>query len=123
MDNRFKIVLIIGGTVSLSLGIIGIFLPVLPTTPFLLLAAACYARSSERFSNWLMGNRFLGTYIKNYRDKNGIPMKVKIYTITVLWITIGVSIILISNNTILQIILAVIAAVVTAHVMSLKTLK
>ncbi|MDD5312086.1 MAG: YbaN family protein [Dehalococcoidia bacterium] len=123
MNDRFKIVLIVGGTISLILGIIGIFLPILPTTPFLLLAAFCYARSSQRFHNWLMGNKYLGTYIKSYMDKKGIPLRVKIFSIVVLWITIGISIILISNSLVWQIILTVIAAAVTVHVLSLKTLK
>ena len=67
--SRFvKALYFIAGTVCLILGIIGIILPILPTTPFLLLAAGCYARSSERFYNWLLNNRILGSYIRNYRE-------------------------------------------------------
>ena len=66
------------GTFFVGLGIIGIFLPLLPTTPFLLLAAACYARSSKRFYNWLLNNKWFGNYIKNYRERKGIPLQIKI---------------------------------------------
>ena len=122
VNRRLRVILIIAGTVSLSLGIVGIVLPVLPTTPFLLLAAVCYARSSQRFYNWLLGNRYLGIYIRNYLEKRGIQLKVKIFTIAWLWLTISASVILISPNLIVQVILVVIATGVTAHVLSLKTL-
>ena len=62
------------GIISLILGSIGIVLPVLPTTPFLLLSAACFAKSSKRFYNWLMNNRILGTFIKNYKEGLGMPI-------------------------------------------------
>jgi hypothetical protein len=122
IDSRLRVILIVAGTASLSLGILGIVVPILPTTPFLLLAAACYARGSQRFYNWLLNNRCLGTYIRNYIEKKGIPLKVKIFTITLLWTTISISVILISPNLIVQVILVVIATGVTAHVLSLKTL-
>lgn len=67
MKEFVRILLIVCGTLSLALGILGIFLPVLPTTPFLLLAAACYARSSKRFYHWLMNTPWCGEYIHNYR--------------------------------------------------------
>ena len=68
------------------------FVPLLPTIPFLLLAAACYARSSERFYHWLLNNRWFGSYIRNYREGKGVPLKVKIFTIALLWIVIGCSV-------------------------------
>jgi uncharacterized membrane protein YbaN (DUF454 family) len=123
LDCRLRVILIIAGTVSLSLGIVGIVLPVLPTTPFLLLAAFCYARSSQQFYNWLLGNRYLGIYIRNYLEKRGVRLKVKIFTIAWLWLTISASVVLISPNIIVQVILVIIAAGVTAHVLSFKTLK
>ena len=83
--------LILLGTISTSLGIIGIFIPILPTTPFLLLAAACYARSSERVHRWLLTNRLLGAYITNYIQHNSMTLKSKVFTITLLWVTIGFS--------------------------------
>src|SRR3972149_1860657 len=82
-----RAVLMFAGTVSLVLGAIGIVLPILPTTPFLLLSAACYLRSSERMHKWLLGNRWFGEYIKNYQAGRGIPIKTKIIAVTVLWTT------------------------------------
>ena len=79
------------GWLSVALGVIGIFLPVLPTTPFLLLAAACFARSSPRFYQWLVDHPRLGPWIRDYLDGNGIPLKGKVYAIGLMWLSIGVS--------------------------------
>lgn len=79
------------GWLSVVLGVLGIFLPVLPTTPFLLLAAACFARSSERFYNWLVNHPKLGPWIRDYLDGNGIPLKGKVYAIGLMWLSISVS--------------------------------
>jgi uncharacterized protein len=117
-----RYILIAAGSIFLATGILGIFVPVLPTTPFLLLAAACYLRSSRSFYNWLMNNRYLGTYIRNYIEGRGMPLAVKIYTIVFLWITIGISIFL-SDVLILDIVLAIIAIGVTIHILVLKTIR
>ena len=114
--------LIIAGTVSLVVGIIGIFVPVLPTTPFLLLAAGCYLRSSQRFYNWLMANRWLGTYIRNYIEGRGIPIKVKVFIIALLWITISISIWLVANW-VVTVILLIVAAGVTLHIIFIRVRK
>ena len=111
------------GSFLLVLGIIGIFIPILPTTPFLLLAAACYARGSKKFYNWLINNKWLGEYIKNYREGRGIPLIVKILTITLLWITIAFSTIIIVSNFLIQVILIIIAIAVTIHILTIKTMK
>ena len=124
LSNRFfRYLLIIAGTIFLGLGIIGIFLPILPTTPFLLLAAACYARSSKRFYDWLMNNRWFGNYIKNYREGRGVPLKVKVFTISLLWITILASVFFIISNFLIEIILIIIAIGVTIHILTIKTIK
>ena len=73
-NKFFRYLLIISGTIFLGFGIVGIFLPILPTTPFLLLSAACYARSSQRFYYWLMNNKWFGNYIKNYNEGRGVPL-------------------------------------------------
>lgn len=101
------------------IGVIGIFIPILPTTPFLLLAAACYLRSSPRFHRWLMNNRLFGVYIRNYTEGRGIPVKVKLFTIALLWATIGISIWL-AANLVVTIILSVIAAAVTLHIVFIR---
>ncbi|MBA1274627.1 YbaN family protein [Stutzerimonas azotifigens] len=79
------------GWLSVALGVIGIFLPVLPTTPFLLLAAACFVRSSRRFYFWLVGHKHLGPWIRDYLEGNGIPLKGKVYAIGLMWLSIGFS--------------------------------
>ena len=121
-DSIKKGILVSSGTLFLFLGIIGIFIPLLPTTPFLLLAAACYIRGSKKFYNWLIKNKWLGEYIKNYQEGKGIPLNVKIITIIVLWLTIMISIIIFVSNLIIQIILFFIAIGVTIHILTIKTL-
>ena len=121
--NWIRPLLVTFGTIFVGLGIVGIFVPVLPTTPFLLLAAACYARSSQRFYHWLLYNRWFGNYIRNYRQKRGIPLKMKVLTISLLWVTIGVSAIFAVQSLVVRIILVLIAIGVSIHVLSLKTLK
>ena len=74
MNKVFRSLLLIVGTLSAVLGTLGIFVPILPTTPFLLLAAYCYARSSERFYQRLLANRWFGEYIRNYREVGGVAL-------------------------------------------------
>jgi len=118
-----RILFISLGTFFVALGVLGIFLPVLPTTPFLLIAAALYARSSQRFYDWLVNNRFFGKYIKNYREGKGIPVKVKVFAITLLWITIGCSAYFAVKILLVRIILLLVAIGVTTHIIRIKTLK
>lgn len=112
--------LLFAGTLCLGLGLFGILVPVLPTTPFLLLAAACYARGSQRFYCWLMNNRLFGTYIRSYREGRGLPLRVRAFTITMLWLTIGLTALFFVNETWMRILLLFIAAAVTVHVASLR---
>ena len=79
------------GWLSVALGVAGIFLPLLPTTPFLLLAAACFMRSSQRFYDWLVSHPRLGPWIGDYLEGNGIPLKGKLYTVGLMCISIGFS--------------------------------
>ena len=81
-----KALLVAAGSVSLALAVLGLFLPLLPTTPFLLLASACYVRSSERLHGWLVGNRVLGGYIRNFQERRGIPLRGRVITVVVLWL-------------------------------------
>ena len=121
-SNRFiRWVLIVAGTIFVGLGTLGIFLPILPTTPFLLLAAACYARSSKRFYDRLINNKWFGACIKNYQEGKGIPLKVKVYTISLLWITILFSAFFVINIFWVRVVLILIAAGVTVHVLIIKT--
>ena len=117
------VLLRIAGTASLLIGCVGIVLPLLPTTPFLLLALACYARSSERWYHWLITNRWFGEYIKNWHEGKGIPMKTKILTIAFLILTIGYSAVVVVPFFIGKVILIIIAICVSIHVLSLPTLE
>ncbi len=87
MRTITKALLIIIGYISLALGILGIFLPLLPTTPFLLLAAACFLRSSDKLHRWLMTHKMLGPYIASWKKGEGIPMRAKVLSISFLWIS------------------------------------
>lgn len=113
--------LIVAGTISTVIGIVGIFIPILPTTPFLLLAAACYLRSSQKFYHRLLNNRFCGVYIKSYLQGKGMPLKIKVITLLLLWVTITCSIIFAVQNLIIRAILLVVAIGVSVHVALIKT--
>lgn len=90
-----RFVLISAGSLCVGLGILGVFLPVLPTTPFLLLAAACYARSSPRFYRCLLENRFCGPLIEEWRAHRAIPYRTKLSAIGLMAATLGVSILMV----------------------------
>lgn len=122
MKQGTRIALVVIGTLALALGVIGIVVPVLPTTPFLLLAAACYARSSERLHRWLMSNRYLGEPIRDYRDRRAVKLHVKVYALVVLWAGIALSIVA-SGGFWLTLALVAVAIAVTAHILRLRTIK
>ena len=77
------------GSFFLGLGIVGVFVPLLPTTPFLLLAAALYVRSSPRLYAWLLNQKHLGPYIRNFREIRAIPLQAKIVSVALIWLTMG----------------------------------
>ena len=122
MKSVVKALLIIAGSLSLGLGIVGIFVPVLPTTPFLLLAAICYARSSDKLYYWVLHNPWFGKYIRDYREKRGIPLRAKIWALSLLWISIGYSALFVIPVLWVKILLVAIAVGVTIHILSFKTL-
>jgi len=103
------------GWTSVGVGILGMVLPVLPTTCFLLLAGACFAKSSPRASRWLMTNRLFGRYLRDYREAGVIPMRVKAASLAVLWITIGATVIAVDNIWV-RVTVLLVAIVVTGHV-------
>jgi uncharacterized membrane protein YbaN (DUF454 family) len=108
------------GTLCTGLGIVGIFVPILPTTPFLLLAAACYMRSSERSYHWLVDNRVFGAYVRNYIEGRGMPVRMKISTILLLWLAIGLTTAFAVENVVVRIVLICVAVGVSAHVALIK---
>lgn len=119
-----KIVLIILGSISFALAVAGIFLPLLPTTPLLLLAAALWIRSSDNLYNWLINHRVFGEYIQNFQKHRAIPLRVKIYAVSLVWITIGYCIFAVVDEHLwAQILMALLATAICWHILSYKTLK
>lgn len=109
------------GFLSLILGVIGIFLPVVPTTPFLLLSAALFFRSSPRAYDWLLAHKYLGPYIRSFREDRMIPLRAKIISISLLWLTALHCAVLLFESWWLRIGMVVMAACVTAYILSFKT--
>jgi uncharacterized membrane protein YbaN (DUF454 family) len=118
-----RALLMSAGSFFVALGVVGIFIPLLPTTPFLLLAAYCYLRSSERLHTRLLTNRWFGKYIKDYQEGNGIPLMTKTGTLALLWVTITISAVFFVDVLLVRGILLVIAIAISVHVLMLKTLK
>lgn len=122
MRKLLEYILIIIGSISIFFGVLGIFIPLLPTTPFLLLGAACYIRSSDKLYKRLLSNKYLGSYIRDYREKRGIPLRAKITSISLIWITIIISVVFFIPYLMVKILVVLIASAVTWHLLSLKTI-
>ena len=120
----------IAGTICVVLGAIGIVFPLLPTTPFLLAAAACYYKSSEKMHRWLLNNKWFGEYIRNYTEGRGLTKKTKITALTVLWATILFSTVFMLHRLLppnlvlpLQLVMIAVAVAVSIHILRLPTFK
>lgn len=122
MNLATKIILNVIGTICVLLGILGAILPLLPATPFLLLASACYIRSSDRLYRRLTTNRYLGPYILNFREKRGLPLKAKVYSIILLWGSLLFSAYRLQNS-VLTVTLLTVGLGVSIFIWSTKTLK
>jgi len=110
------------GLLATALALLGILLPVLPTTPFLLLAAWCFARSSPRLYAWLHNNRLFGEYLRRYRSGEGLPLPLKVTTISLLWLTLGASAVLTwQARPWLAAALTLVGAAVTIHITRIRT--
>ena len=117
-----KLFFVLVGHLSLGLGLVGIVVPLLPTTPFLLLAAACYMRGSESLYNRLISHHLLGPYITRYREGKGIPMNLKVTLLVLIWITIPLSAFFLVQQLYVRLALLAIAMVVSAMIWRLPTL-
>ena len=115
--------LLIVGWAAVVLGVLGIFLPILPTTPFLLLAAACFARTSDKFYQWLVNHPRLGKYISAYLDGKGIPLKAKCYTSAMIICMMSLSAWLVQPPMWVIISMAIIAICVSTYLFRLPTLE
>lgn len=120
-----RVLLIVAGTLFVGLGLLGVVLPLLPTTPFLLLAAACYVRSSKRLYRWLLTNRFFGEYLRRYRDGEGIPLATKIWALSLLWLSLGSSAFLAVPTRLwwVRLILLAVGLGVSSHIVRIPTRK
>jgi uncharacterized membrane protein YbaN (DUF454 family) len=125
-DNGFparqgmKVLLTIAGCIALALAVAGLFLPLLPTTPFLLLASACFVRGSKRLHRWLHANRLFGVYLQNYEEHRAIPRKAKICALVLLWGSMSYSIWLVGPMPV-KLLLAAIGLGVTIFLLRMKT--
>lgn len=118
-----KPLLAILGSLALALGVVGIFLPILPTTPFLLLAAALYFRSSDRLYQWLLNHPHLGPYIRNFREHRAIPLRVKIVSVSLVWLTLLYCAFGVAHHWALRLFFLLLAAAISAHILHYKTAK
>ncbi len=121
MSRLARALLVACGTLAVALGALGVFLPVLPTTPFLLLAAVCYARGSQRCHHWLLHNRLFGRYIRDYREGRGVTLRHKVVALALLWLTIGFAAGWVVPVWWGRLLLLGIAAGVTVHLVRMKT--
>ena len=112
--------LLVAGCLCVGLGLIGVVVPILPTTPFLLLAAFCFARSSERFHRWLLSSPLFGRYLCSYLEGRGIPLRAKLSAIALLWAGILVSVLFLLNGLATRALLLAVGAAVTLHVATIR---
>lgn len=118
-----KPILIATGSLCVALGVLGMVLPLLPTTVFLLLAAWCFSRSSSRFHEWLLNNRLLGGYISAYHEGRGMTLRDKWITLATLWVSIGITAVFFVDVLWVRLLLLAIATGVTVHLVRLPTLR
>ncbi len=116
-----KKLLILWGSLSLFLGLLGIALPLLPTTPFLLLSATCYFRGSDKLYCWLMAHPTLGPYIQNFREEKAISIRVKVISVSLVWITLLYCIFFVVSLLWLKLLLLLLAIAISWHILSYAT--
>ncbi len=114
---------VIVGTIALVIGAIGIFLPVIPTTPLVILAAACYYRGSERLHAWILSSRWFGETIKNYQAGRGLTRDTKVRAISMMWAGILISTWFFVSNLFVRVAMIGVAIVVTVYLVRLPTLE
>ena len=117
-----KILLTALGLLSLGLGVLGIFLPVLPTTPLLLLAAALFLRGNRNLYDWLMDHPELGPYIRNFMEHKAIPLRVKVISVSLVWITLINCAIFVAEHWAFRLFFILLATAITVHILSYKTI-
>jgi uncharacterized protein len=111
------------GVLLVILGIVGIFIPVIPTTPSFLAATWCFMKTSDRLYHWILYNRLFGKYLRNYVEGKGIPITIKIFLITLCWLMLAYSILYIFNNVVIDVMLVIIGVAITVQLLIEKTYK
>jgi len=109
------------GFLFVGLAALGVVLPLLPTTPFLLVAASCFAGGSHRFYEWLLGNRRFGPILRDWRQRRCVSLRVKVVSITLLALTLGSSIVFVVDDSVLRFGLAAIGLGVVVLLLRLRT--
>lgn len=123
MGEARRIVYILLGSLFLILGAVGIFIPLLPTTPFWLLTCWFYLRSSEKLYNRAMSNRYFGSYIKGFMVDKAIPVRSKVISISVMWLSAILTSVYLIEYLWVKILLILISIGVTWHILSFPTKK
>lgn len=122
-SDVYRYLYLFSGFLLVAIGVLGIFLPVLPTTIFLILASACFMKSSPKANDWLKNHKLLGAYLRNYQDKTGLTIRAKVIHIAVLWIGILSSALIFTHDPAIRILLLLIALGVTIHLVMVKIAK
>jgi len=120
--KQLKFLFFIAGMFSLIIGFIGLLVPIMPTSPFLIIAAVCFFRSSEKMYNWLIHHRIFGRYIRGYLDYRALPLSTKIFSVLFLWIAIGTSLWLFVKTLWIALLILAITFAVSIYLLRLKTL-
>ena len=111
-SNPFiKVLWIIAGSVFVVLGAFGVILPGLPTTPFLILAAACYIRSSQKLYDWLIANKTFGPYLKDYREGKGIPKRAKKIALIMMTIFVGYAVLFALDDLVVRVVVLILGLI------------
>lgn len=118
-----RFLLTVLGFISLGFAVLGVFLPVLPTTPLLLLAAALFLRGNRHWYEWLMSHPKFGPYIRNFTTYRAIPLKVKVVAVTMVWLTLLNCAVFVARHWIFRLFFILLATAITIHILSYRTLK
>ncbi len=116
-----RLLFIVLGSAFIGLGFLAVFVPVLPTTPFLLLAAGCYVKSSDRLYSWLINHKLFGKYIRNFRENRSMPRSGKIISLSLMWTMIGLSVLVFIDILSLKIIIALLGVIGSVVILSIPT--
>lgn len=123
MSNLKRYILISIGLIFVAIGLIGVFVPGLPTTIFMILAAYCFVRSNEKLYNWVVNNKMFGSKVKHFLETKTIPLRGKIHSISAMWLMVILSLLLLKNSFVIKIIVIIAALIGTIVILSFPTAK